>query len=587
MKIRKIFSFSLLFVAHLAISQSGRLAGTSLSPCIEEHLNFVEAMRKDTSYHASLTPETPTCGDEKSAIVQYFPYPIIFLHGLKGSADTWFEFYDYALSQGWSYGGHLKYNLNYDQNFSSSKIVSDVHDFNGNLQPADFYLMNFNVMADGTSNGSSPATDATLSNQSAITKQGYALGQAIKKVLQATGRDKVILVGHSMGGLCAREYLQNPSNWQPDGQHHVAKLMTTGTPHGGSNSSGTFMAQLITNVDESSEAVRDLRTSYFYSSAAGVYLFGGQETSDVINDNLFGFYCYDVNCNGSTPNQVVGLNQKAISQDLDYACIVSSWIFNPAFGCGDGIVGCDQANLKNYKDVLSETFNLSDSHTSLTENIKSLYEGFDEPDFYQLSYGIETNTSYNAFITKQGVDATFPTDYDDFVFTLTQPGKVKVHVVGAPIFPFAVSILDADYNYVSDQSYNSGEFYTQELAFQPGTYYLETYANPTETSWQFPYAFNVSFTPLNPSATATEIATVEMTASPNPSSDFVNLKVATEKSGNGQLTITNAVGQQLLTLPITNGQFDQQISVSDFPIGLYFAKAILPDGERTIKLVKQ
>ena len=52
-----------------------------------------------------------------------------------------------------------------------------------------------------------------LSNQSAIAKQGLALRNVIIYVMQLTGRDKVILMGHSMGGLAAREYLQNPSNW--------------------------------------------------------------------------------------------------------------------------------------------------------------------------------------------------------------------------------------------------------------------------------------------------------------------------------------------------------------------------------------
>ena len=43
----------------------------------------------------------------------------------------------------------------------------------------------------------------------------------------------MILIGHSMGGLCAREYIQNESLWI-NNNHHVAKLITSGTPHGGS-----------------------------------------------------------------------------------------------------------------------------------------------------------------------------------------------------------------------------------------------------------------------------------------------------------------------------------------------------------------
>jgi len=47
-----------------------------------------------------------------------------------------------------------------------------------------------------------------------------------------------------MGGLASREYIQNTSNWQSDNVHHVAKLLTVGTPHGGSNASDSFITFL-------------------------------------------------------------------------------------------------------------------------------------------------------------------------------------------------------------------------------------------------------------------------------------------------------------------------------------------------------
>ena len=53
------------------------------------------------------------------------------------------------------------------------------------------------------------------------------------------------------------------------GNHHVAKLLTIGTPHGGSNASTFGLVG-----DGYSEAVRDLRWSYSNGNA-GVYLFGG------------------------------------------------------------------------------------------------------------------------------------------------------------------------------------------------------------------------------------------------------------------------------------------------------------------------
>ena len=58
----------------------------------------------------------------------------------------------------------------------------------------------------------------------------------IDKVKGTNAQDKVILIGHNMGGLAAREYLQSSSY-----DHDVAKLITVGTPHRGS-----FLADLFT-----------------------------------------------------------------------------------------------------------------------------------------------------------------------------------------------------------------------------------------------------------------------------------------------------------------------------------------------------
>ena len=56
---------------------------------------------------------------------------------------------------------------------------------------------------------------------------GY-LQYKINEVLKETGKEKVILVGHSMGGLLSRYYLQ-----RLDGDKHVKKIITIGTPHYG------------------------------------------------------------------------------------------------------------------------------------------------------------------------------------------------------------------------------------------------------------------------------------------------------------------------------------------------------------------
>jgi triacylglycerol lipase len=54
------------------------------------------------------------------------------------------------------------------------------------------------------------------------------VARRVDEVLAATGAERLIMVGHSMGGLVARAYLRL------HGGSKVARLVTLGTPHGGS-----------------------------------------------------------------------------------------------------------------------------------------------------------------------------------------------------------------------------------------------------------------------------------------------------------------------------------------------------------------
>ena len=142
---------------------------------------------------------------------------------------------------------------------------------------------------------------STEGNQAAIVKQGYGLKIAIDAIIEKTHAKKVILVGHSMGGLAAREYLRNYFN------DNVAKLVTIGTPHGGANISNfreSVANFLSPGVDFNSEATRDLRTSYYLLPPVdGIYLYGGNERDvpDFYNSK-------DINCNNQFHDKIQGLN---------------------------------------------------------------------------------------------------------------------------------------------------------------------------------------------------------------------------------------------------------------------------------------
>jgi pimeloyl-ACP methyl ester carboxylesterase len=62
-----------------------------------------------------------------------------------------------------------------------------------------------------------------------VTRGAADLGARIEQICEQTGHDRVHVVGHSLGGLIARHYVQRQG-----GDRRVESLVTLGTPHRGS-----------------------------------------------------------------------------------------------------------------------------------------------------------------------------------------------------------------------------------------------------------------------------------------------------------------------------------------------------------------
>ncbi len=292
----------------------------------------------------------------------------------------------------------------------------------------------------------SPCLSCSDSNESGIMKQGYALKQAISAVLAANPtKDKVLLVGHSMGGLGSREYLQrldassNPRWWVDpslaDG-HKVVKLVTVGTPHRGSNSFGnvSFSKEPSLSLDVSfdlrSEGVRDLRYSYAAASGpdvAGAYLFGGDEAD--IPDYFPWYWSEDVNCDGDEDDTVIGINNAGSPRAWDgttdnpsmplplnvrYTYYVSNllaaggdgvveddrqWIYNG----GDGITNSDYANGTSIpvpndgvdyrlSDRVDGSFGVN--HSGQMADVNKLMHAIDEGDYPKFAWKINMDHTY-------------------------------------------------------------------------------------------------------------------------------------------------------------------------------------------------
>jgi hypothetical protein len=79
------------------------------------------------------------------------------------------------------------------------------------------------------------------------------LGARIEQICEQTGHDRVHVVGHSLGGLIARYYVQRQG-----GDRRVESLVTLGTPHTGSLLAHVLPTSLVRQLRPGSPVLREL-----------------------------------------------------------------------------------------------------------------------------------------------------------------------------------------------------------------------------------------------------------------------------------------------------------------------------------------
>jgi len=396
------------------------------------------------------------------------PYPIVMVHGLLSDDKTWDALASYLNSPNLGWGEKQVYHVNLSADHYSTNVNDDVTVFSGNvLSAVNLFALNFFNYRDQNGawhfyeyeNFYYPNTllGDSESNWAAIVKQSLALKLAIAQIRQATGADKVILLGHSMGGLAAREYLQRrdqsgkPRWWvdpnQPDG-HKVAKLITLGTPHLGSNA--YEFLDLIFNGQLKSEAVRDLRYSYGAfdrfdpdsNRDVGVYLFGGAEV-DLRSEDFFNT---DVNGNGMQ-DVVEGINSGATNGHFNPQLPLPSNVFYTwvVSDDGDSKDGDDVVRRsRQYLYNLGDTLMTDKEHSDEPKDFRVIIRALDEPNESNLAYQLSLDKPIHGFAdhpSSMGV-----VDHDWFRFTLPQPGAVEVSLNNITPIPNFTNMVVELYN---------------------------------------------------------------------------------------------------------------------------------------------
>lgn len=442
------------------------------------------------------------------------PYPVIFVHGLNSDDQTW-NTVAAQLSTVWEMNEDhtLHFVLNARGGDTTSylqDVISPLRDAGGNivnvLGSSDIYAVNFGNSwnrnpSDPRINlysNTTPGSSQSPSNQSAISKQAYALSIAIDSVLRITGSEKVILVGHSMGGLAIREYLQRTENgtpkWWIDPQdpvngHKVAKVVTTGTPHLGTN---VTSIPLLT-IDNNSEAMRDMRISYT-NGQSGAYLFSNNESNVTTN-----FYNRDIDCNNLAGDQLTGISSgNSLNSALPLpANIIYTYITSNYLGLGTDLAvstsrqwlySGSQPQPAGIADTLYNTRN----HLQQTSDVRSIIRGLDEPDRKEFAYLIIMGNTYSACITAQSFGST--SDTDVYRFNLNTGGKLKLKVLSSAAGVSTIALLGSSGNVLAGKNY-SGSSDSISLDASAGIHYARITGNSNLNTAQAFHDFTVEFIP--------------------------------------------------------------------------------------------
>lgn len=442
------------------------------------------------------------------------PYPIIFVHGLNSDDQTWNTMIT-KISAAWNLSSdHTLYFVLNARGGDTTNYLPDVifplkntsgltvnTISNSSIYTIDyrnFWNRDVNDPRIIINSDALPGSNQSSSNESAIYKQGYALGIMIDSVLRVTGAAKVILLGHSMGGLAIREYLQRKENgarkwWvDPDDTvsgHKVAKVITIGTPHLGTDVTNVP----FTGIDYNSEAMRDMRITF--SSGSGAYIFGNAEAN--VSSN---FYNKDIDCNGSQSDIVSGINSGNIDNpvyslplNIRYTWIMSTYLF---FGSDLAVPFGNQALYNSSSFVplnVTDTLRTNKNHIQETGDTWSLIRGLDEPGTKNFAYEISSGVLYSGYITLQ--TGNISTDNDYYKLITIKPGEVKIDLSSLSASGVtSASLLNANDSVLQTKNISTS---SDSLSYkgQAGDYFVKITGNSSQNLNQNFYNFKVTATP--------------------------------------------------------------------------------------------
>jgi|GEM_PF-4767764 len=208
-------------------------------------------------------------------------YPVLFIHGLNSNADTWHIYQQWASEKGLIFGGKIKV-------FDKFHLSLPSNDANENVRTGTSFLYDVIIEEGEPDNGDYFTLNLSNNNDISFAAQGLQVREAVNTIIEKTGKNGVYVVGHSMGGLATRAYLQYFFD------DKVKGLITIGTPHKGTPRAdlgsvlpGSISSELDTDSDDIA-LVNNFETyplpenvNYYAIAARG----RDKNSSDVYSDN--------------------------------------------------------------------------------------------------------------------------------------------------------------------------------------------------------------------------------------------------------------------------------------------------------------
>ena len=581
------------------------------------------------------------------------PYPILFLHGYTGSQSSWEPFTsEPSVADIWGPRADVFHALlnayENEERIAGRDGVLDTPDDDvlisfdnetNDLAPGCLYASNFEnwwnedpnkPLLERNGDGSPGGFFASESdsNEEATFKQGYAVGRMIERVLAANpGKERVVLVGHSMGGLAAREYLQRRAgNGQPAwwvepgvaGGHRVARLLTVGTPHRGSNLFGNPLSREEPtrdgNPDINSSAVRDLRYNYFcfFCTSPGPYLFSGRE------GNGFGWHTDDINVDGDEGDRITGINVDGRNQgyrrpwdgttdnpamplptDVRY-----TWLTADVGTSGDLVVDLQRQWL--YRGAtpvpsdgvayrLADTLLTDSFHLAQQEDTDAVIRGLDEGDYPAHAYAIAAGPTYAGTATLRSAKAPngpMTQDPDWYVFE-SAGGAVQVTLNPSAgrsgrLDLYASASAYQTSNSATGRAFAAGTGQTSVSATLPaGTHYVRVRHDGVRASdWRQPYRLTVNASPAL--AARLQAATFGLDAgAPNPFRDRTRFTYHLQQDGPVSLTVYDALGRRVAVLADgagTEGTHHATFDAAGLSAGIYIVR-LQAGGQHAVRRV--